>query len=101
MLRHALVFSAAAMLAGSAIAQPGQNGSHNPALKNGAPHAVSAPAHGANSFTAQQARGRFAKAGYTRVSGLKKADGLWRAMAVKHGRQQAVMLDYKGNITTH
>ena len=62
---------------------------------------VAAPAHGANSFTRRQARGRLAKAGYTNVSHLTKdPSGAWMASAMKGGQQANVALDYKGNITT-
>lgn len=99
MFRHLAAVSAVALLASGAGAQSGQTGSHNPALKNGAPHAVATPAHGANSFTQSQARGRFAKAGYTGVSKLTKHDGLWQGTAMKGGKSATVMLDYKGNVT--
>ena len=100
MRQYLLAASAALILSGGAYAQSGQAGSHNPAMKNGAPHHLAKPAKGANSFTADQAHGRFAKAGYTRISKLEKRDGLWRGTAQRHGKQVHVMLDYKGNITT-
>lgn len=99
MFRHFAAVSAAALLATGAGAQSPQAGSHNPAIKNGAPHAIAAPAKGANSFTESQARGRFAKAGYTGVTKLTKHDGLWQGAAMKHGKRATVMLDYKGNVT--
>jgi putative membrane protein len=99
MLRYLLAVPALALLGASASAQT-QGGSHNPAVKNGAPHQVAAPAKGANSFTEDQARGRFAKAGYTVASKLTKQDGLWQGAATKGGKRMTVMLDYKGNITT-
>lgn len=74
-------------------------GSHNPATKDGSPHTVSAPADGANSFTEDQAHGRLAKAGYTKIGKLTKNDGLWTTTAVKGGKSHKVALDYKGNIT--
>ena len=98
MLRS-FAMSAAILLASGAGAQTMQAGSHNPALKNGAPHQVAAPATGANSFTESQARGRLAKAGYTGVSKLTKSNGLWQGTAVKGGKRATVMLDYKGNVT--
>lgn len=97
--KFASAFAAAALLATVASAQSTQAGSHNPAAKSGAPHAVAAPASGANSFTENQARGRFAKAGYTSLSKLTKSNGLWQGTAMKAGKQATVMLDYKGNIT--
>ena len=75
-------------------------GSHNPAVKNGAPHTIAAPAKGANSFTEDQARGRLAKAGYTGITKLTKRDGLWQGTAMKAGKRATVMLDYKGNVTS-
>lgn len=99
MLRYVIAASAMALLAGGAGAQTAQSGSHNPAVKDGAPHKIAAPAKGANSFTADQARGRFMKAGYTGVSKLTKRNGLWQGAAMKGGKRSTVMLDYKGNIT--
>jgi len=99
MLRYLLAVPAIALL-GAGVSAQTQAGSHNPALKNGAPHQVAAPAKGANSFTEDQARGRFAKAGYTVASKLTKQNGLWQGMATKGGKRMTVMLDYKGNITT-
>lgn len=99
MFHRIISLSAVSLLASGAGAQTVQAGSHNPALKNGAPHQVAAPAGGANSFTESQARGRFAKAGYTGLSKLTKSNGLWQGMAVKGAKRATVMLDYKGNVT--
>ena len=91
----ALSFSA------SVSAQAPTLNSHNQAVKSSAPALVGAPAHGANSFTRNQARGRLAKAGYTNVSHLTKdRNGAWMASAMKDGQKVNVALDYKGNITT-
>lgn len=98
MHRHIAAIAATALLASVAGAQ-GQAGSHNPAMKDGAPHMMHNPAKGANSFTESQARGRFAKAGYSHVGKLTKRDGLWRGTGVRHGKKQTVMLDFKGNVT--
>jgi len=98
MVRYLMAASAVALFASAAPAQT-QAGSHNPAVKNGAPHSVAAPAKGANSFTEDQARSRFAKAGYKLASKLTKQNGLWQGAATKGGKQFTVMLDYKGNIT--
>ncbi len=95
-----LAVSAACFLASGVQAQSGQTGSHNPVVKDGTPHQVAKPAMGANSFTADQAHGRFSKAGYTKISKLTKRDGLWHGTATKGGKKMNVMLDYKGNITT-
>ena len=86
MLRRFAAVSAAALLAGGAFAQAPQTGSHNPALKSSAPHTIAAPAKGANSFTENQARGRFAKAGYTGLGKLTKSNGLWQGTATKGGK---------------
>ena len=57
------------------------------------------PAHGRNSFTMKQAKGRISKKGYSQVTGLKKdADGVWRGTAMKDGQSVQVWLDYKGNV---
>ncbi|HEX7822509.1 MAG TPA: hypothetical protein VF463_18040 [Sphingobium sp.] len=101
MLRHIIIVAGAALLASGAGAQSYQGGSHNPATKDGSPHVVASPARGANSFTENQARGRFAKAGYHKVTKLWKKDGLWHANAVRDGKRRSVTLDYKGNISRH
>jgi len=89
----------AALCASGALAQSHQQGSHNPALKDGSPHTVASAAHGANSFTEDQARGRLEKAGFSRVTALKKDDhGVWRGMAYKGRSKVRVGVDYKGNV---
>lgn len=98
MFRYLFAASAVLAFAGGAVAQT-QSGSHNPAVKDGAPHMTAAPAKGANSFTEDQARGRFAKAGYEAVGKLTKQNGVWQGTATKGGKRAAVMLDYKGNVT--
>jgi putative membrane protein len=98
MVRYLIAASAVALFASAAPAQT-QAGSHNPVIKDSAPHGVAAPAKGANSFTEDQARGRFAKAGYKVASKLTKQNGLWQGAATKGGKRMTVMLDYKGNIT--
>ena len=100
MLPKSIAIFAAALITSTASAHSTQASSHNPAVKNSAPHSVSAPARGANSFSRNQARGRFAKAGFTGLSGLVKRDGVWQGTAMKGGTRMTVMLDYKGNITT-
>lgn len=99
MLRQIVALCATGFIMTAAGAQTHQDGSHNPAVKDSAPHKMAAPAKGANSFTEDQARGRFMKAGYTQVGKLTKKDGLWHGMARKGGKQQTVMLDFKGNVT--
>lgn len=94
------IAAAAALMASGAVAQSHQQGSHNPALKDSHPHAVPAAAHGRNSFTEDQARGRLMKAGFTRISSLRKdGNGVWRGMAYRGRAHVKVGLDYKGNVT--
>ncbi len=100
MTKFLIAAVAAAVLSTSATAQMGD--SHNPAIKN--PHAGTAAvaAKGHNSFTQSQARGRIAKAGYTRVSALaKNKNGVWQGKAYRGNRLVNVALDYKGNVTVH
>ncbi len=57
------------------------------------------PAHGSNSFTAAQARGRIQDKGFANVTDLKKDNGgVWRGKAQKNGQTVSVWLDYKGNV---
>ena len=95
-----LAVSTAALIASAAGAQTTQTGSHNPAVKSSLPHTVATPANGANSFTRNQARRRFARAGFTEIYRLIRANGLWQASATKAGKRMTVLLDYKGDITT-
>jgi opacity protein-like surface antigen len=89
--------AASALLGSGAVAQ--QTGSHNPVVKDGSPHQIAAPAHGANSFTQAQARGRLEKAGYSQVGTLAKdRNGVWRGMAFKGHAKVRVGVDYKGNV---
>ena len=54
---------------------------------------------GANSFTEGQARSRLEKEGFSNLSALAKdKDGIWRGRASKGAQEQAVGVDYKGNI---
>ena len=94
-----IIAAAVLVAAGSAGAQEAQS-SHNPAVKDSAPHSVMAPAKGRNSFTEGQAKKRLAKAGYVADALTKDADGAWTGTATKAGKSVTVMLDYKGNITT-
>ena len=101
MYRQLTIVVAAASLATGAFAQA-DTGSHNPAVKNAAPHTTAVAAKGRNSFTESQAQGRIAKAGYTGVSKLaKNQSGVWQGTAMKGGVKVNVALDYKGNVTTH
>lgn len=96
-----IIVAAVAALAGTgALAQDGQAGSHNPAIKDSKVHEVAAPAKGHSSFTEGQAKKRIAKAGYTGVGDLTKTDaGLWQGRAMKDGKSVTVTLDYKGNVS--
>ena len=54
---------------------------------------------GANSFTEDQVRSRFAAQGLMNVTDLRKDDqGIWRGKAMRNGQQVSVALDYKGTI---
>lgn len=98
---HVLAAATAAMLSTAAWAQA-DTGSHNPAVKNAAPHTTAMAAKGRNSFTEAQARGRLEKAGYANVAKLaKNKNGVWQGSATKDGAQVTVALDYKGNVTVH
>jgi hypothetical protein len=98
-MKSFIAVTGAALLATGALAQTPLN-SHNPAIKNGAPAPVSAPASGANSFTENQAKGRLMKAGYGSVGALAKDEhGVWRGTATKGGKKVDVGVDYKGNVT--
>ncbi len=100
MKRYILAMLAAAAGTG-AIAQDRQSSPHNPAMKDSSVHTVATPARGHSSFTESQARGRIAKAGFTRITGLhKNDDGVWQARAMKRRHAVTVMLDFKGNVTS-
>ncbi|MBV9653692.1 MAG: PepSY domain-containing protein [Acetobacteraceae bacterium] len=73
------------------------NGDHNAAIATSNSQATQ-PAHGANSYTAAQARRRLESHGFQNVSDLKKdKDGVWRGKGMKSGQQVSVWLDYRGN----
>lgn len=79
-----------------------QDSAHNPAVKNPDPVVTTIPAKGANSFTEKQARSRMAKAGYPGVTNMvKNSQGQWVGSTMKGAAQVTVMLDYKGNVSTH
>ncbi len=57
------------------------------------------PAHGANSFTLEQARRRIAAKGYTSVMALTKDQyGVWRGKATRDKQSVGVWLDYTGKV---
>lgn len=77
-----------------------QQSSQNPAVKDPAPAATTAPAEGSNSFTEDQARSRMEKAGYPGITNLvKNEQGQWVGSTMKGSTQVTVMLDYKGNVS--
>lgn len=89
--------AAAALLSSFAGAQ-----SHNPAVKDPTVQTTTHTAKGHNSFTEDQARGRIAKAGYTKIGKLtQNENGVWQGSAMKNGKSVMVALDYKGNVTVH
>ena len=89
--------AAGLLLAGAATAQVTTDAHKNAAVKS--PDTAGQPTAGANSFTKGQAEGRIKKAGYSNITGLAKdKDGLWRAQAMKDGKQTNVSLDLKGNV---
>lgn len=97
-MKYAFIAAAAAVL----VAPSAHANSHNPAIKNPEATTTTMAAKGRNSFTESQARGRIAKAGYSKVSKLvKNENGVWQGKAVKSGKQVNVALDYKGNVTVH
>ena len=60
-----------------------------------------APVAGANSFTEGQAKSRIESAGFSQVTNLRKDDqGIWRANAMRDGKQVSVSLDFRGNVVT-
>jgi hypothetical protein len=74
----------------------------NPAVKTSEGNNPGAPAAGANSFTAGQAKARIESRGYASVSGLAKdRNGIWRGKAMKDGKAVNVTLDYQGNVTVN
>ncbi|WP_363827889.1 hypothetical protein [Sphingobium sp. LMC3-1-1.1] len=98
MMKRIFLVLAVGALAGSAVTALAQDS--NPAIKDSKVTHVGHAAEGANSFTEDQARGRLTKAGYTKISDLRKDDkGHWVGTAVKKGKKSKVALDYKGNVT--
>ena len=57
------------------------------------------PAHGNNSFTKGQAKGRISDQGFQDVRALHlNSHGVWWGKATKNGEPVKVWLDYKGNV---
>jgi len=79
-----------------------KNAPSNPAVKTSEGNNPGAPAAGANSFTAGQAKARIESRGYANVTRLAKdKSGLWRGSAMKDGKSVNVTLDYQGNVTVN
>jgi major membrane immunogen (membrane-anchored lipoprotein) len=71
----------------------------NPAVSTETHPTDVAQTAGANSFTADQAKGHIEKAGYAQVSELAQTpDGLWQGKAMKDGKPVSVSVDYKGAV---
>ncbi|WP_404479190.1 hypothetical protein [Novosphingobium sp. BL-52-GroH] len=97
-MKFAILTAVAAML----LAPSAYANSHNPTVKDPRAATTRHAAKGHNSFTEDQARGRIAKAGYTKIGKLvKNRNGMWQGKAFKGARQINVALDYKGNVTVH
>ncbi len=95
------LFSFAAMAqTPSSVTPPANSGPGNSAVNSpNVPAKPGAPVAGANSFTESQARSRIEDKGFTTVSNLSKDDnGVWRATAMKDGKQHNVSVDFQGNV---
>jgi hypothetical protein len=85
----------------AAMAQtpPAKSGPNNNAVNSAGQNNSNAPVAGRNSFTEGQAKSAIEKAGYTKVSDLKKDDnGVWRGKASKGGSSTSVSVDFQGNV---
>ena len=85
----------------AAMAQtpPAKSGPNNSAVNSAGQNNSNAPVAGRNSFTEGQAKSAIEKAGYTKVSDLKKDDnGVWRGKASKGGSSTSVSVDFQGNV---
>src|SRR5436309_1751037 len=102
MRAYLAIAAAAAMITGTALAQPANRDANTPAVNSpNAPPNPGAPVAGANSFTEGQAKSRIESSGYGNVSELRKDDqGVWRGKAMKDGKAVSVSLDFQGNVTT-
>jgi hypothetical protein len=102
-MKRITTFLVGAMLLVSTVAMaqnpPAQSGPNNNAVNNSGPNNSNAPVAGRNSFTEGQAKSAIEKAGYTKVSDLKKDDnGVWRGKASKGGSSTNVSVDFQGNV---
>jgi predicted transcriptional regulator len=91
----------AAMITGTAMAQPANRDANTPAVNTpNTPPNPGAPVAGSNSFTEGQAKSRIESNGFSNVSELRKDDqGVWRGKAMKDGKSVTVSLDFQGNVT--
>ena len=99
-LRIALAVCAA-ISTSAAIAQTpaAQSGPNNNAVNSAGQNNSNAPVAGRNSFTEGQAKSRIEKAGYTKVTDLKKDEnGVWRGKGTKSGATSDVSVDFEGNV---
>src|SRR6185295_9942226 len=101
MRTYLAIAAAAAMMTGTAIAQPANRDANTPAVNSpNTPPNPGAPVAGSNSFTEGQAKSRIEANGFANVSELHKDDqGVWRGKAMKDGKSVAVSLDFQGNVT--
>ena len=101
MRTYLAIAAAAAMMTGTAIAQPANRDANTPAVNShNTPPNPGAPVAGSNSFTEGQAKSRIESNGFANVSELRKDDqGVWRGKAMKDGKSVTVSLDFQGNVT--
>ena len=87
----------AAMITGTAMAQPANRDANTPAVNTpNTPPNPGAPVAGSNSFTEGQAKSRIESNGFSNVSELRKDDqGVWRGKAMKDGKSVTVSLDFQ------
>jgi hypothetical protein len=98
----AIAATAVLFMCQAAMAQPANPKGSTPAVNTpNSPPNPGAPVAGANSFTEGQAKSRIESNGFSNVSELRKDEqGVWRAKAMKDGRNVAVSLDFQGNVTS-
>jgi opacity protein-like surface antigen len=102
-MKRITTFLVGAVLLASTVAMaqnpPAQSGPNNNAVNSSGQNNSNAPVAGRNSFTEGQAKSAIEKAGYNKVSDLKKDDnGVWRGKASKGGSSTNVSVDFQGNV---
>ena len=92
MRTYLAIAAAAAMITGTAMAQPANRDANTPAVNTpNTPPNPGAPVAGSNSFTEGQAKSRIELNGFSNVSELRKDDqGVWRGKAMKDGKSVTV-----------